>query len=88
MLSNPADQKRLLGAMKELSNSMTRVEAERDFQKEAIDSVAEELNLEKKYIRKLATIYHKQNMTQFKQENEEVETLYEILVNTGQGIQE
>ena len=88
MLSNPADQKRLLGAMKEISNSMTRVEAERDFQKEAIDSVAEELNLEKKYIRKLATIYHKQNMTQFKQENEEVETLYEILVNTGQGIQE
>jgi len=88
MLSNPADQKRLVGAMKELSNSMTRVEAERDFQKEAIDSVAEELNLEKKYIRKLATIYHKQNMTQFKQENEEVETLYEILVNAGQGIQE
>lgn len=88
MLSNPQDQKRLVGAMKELSNSMTRVEAERDFQKEAIDSVAEELGLEKKYIRKLATIYHKQNMTQFKQENEEVETLYEILVNAGQGIQE
>lgn len=88
MLSNPQDQKRLVGAMKELSNSMTRVEAERDFQKEAIDSVAEELDLEKKYIRKLATIYHKQNMTQFKQENEEVETLYEILVNAGQGIQE
>lgn len=88
MLSNPVDQKRLLGAMKELSDSMTRVEAERDFQKEAIDSVAEELDLEKKYIRKLATIYHKQNMTQFKQENEEVETLYEILVNAGQGIQE
>jgi cyanate lyase len=88
MLSNPNDQKRLVGAMKELSNSMTRVEAEKDFQKEAIDSVAEELNLEKKYIRKLATIYHKQNMTQFKQENEEVETLYEILVNAGQGIQE
>jgi cyanate lyase len=88
MLTNPNDQKRLVGAMKELSNSMTRVEAEKDFQKEAIDSVAEELNLEKKYIRKLATIYHKQNMTQFKQENEEVETLYEILVNAGQGIQE
>lgn len=88
MLSNPTDQKRLVGAMKELSNSMTRVEAERDFQKEAIDSVAEDLNLEKKYIRKLATIYHKQNMTEFKQENEEVETLYEIIINAGQGIQE
>lgn len=88
MLSNPADRKRLVDAMKELSNSMTRVEGERDFQKEAIDAVAEELNLEKKYIRKLATIYHNQSMTQFKQENEEVETLYEIIINTSQGIQE
>lgn len=88
MLSNPADRKRLVDAMKELSNSMTRVEGERDFQKEAIDAVAEDLNLEKKYIRKLATIYHNQSMNQFKQENEEVESLYEIIINTSQGIQE
>lgn len=88
MMNNPEDRKRLVGAMKEISDSMTRVDAEKDFQKEAIDSVSEDLGLEKKYIRKLATIYHKQNMTQFKQENEEVETLYEILVAAGQGIQE
>lgn len=79
MLSNPEDRKRLYNAVKELDKSMTHVEAERDFQKQAIDAAAEELNLEKKYIRKLAAIYHKQNMNAVKQEQEEIEALYEIM---------
>lgn len=76
MLTSPADRKVLLDAVKELSNSMTRVDGERDFQKEAIAEVAGKLNLEKKYVRKLARIYHKNNLTEVKQENEDVETLY------------
>jgi len=79
MLSNPEDRKKLFNCIQELDNSMTRMDGERNFQKEAIDSVAEELDLEKKYVRKLATIYHKQNMNQVKQEQEEVEALYEIM---------
>jgi cyanate lyase len=79
MLSNPMDRKRLVNAIKEIDASMTRVAAERDFQKDAIDTVAEELDLEKKYVRKLAAIYHKQNMNEVKQEQEEVEALYEIM---------
>lgn len=79
MLTSVEDRKRLYNAIKEIDNSMTRVAGERDFQKEAIDSVSEELNLEKKYIRKLAVIYHKQNMNDVKQEQEEVEALYELL---------
>ena len=55
---------------------MTRVDGERDFQKEAITEVAGKLNLEKKYVRKLARIYHKNNLNEVKQENEDVETLY------------
>ena len=55
---------------------MTRVDGERDFQKEAIVEVAKKLNLEKKYVRKLARIYHKNNLNEVKQENEDVETLY------------
>lgn len=82
MLSNPEDRKKLYSAIKEVDGSMTRVAAERDFQKEAIDKVAEELELEKKYVRKLATIYHKQNLNQVKQEQEEVEALYELMTQT------
>lgn len=80
MLSNPEDRKKLYNAIQEISNSMTRVDGERDYQKEAIDTIAEELDLEKKYVRKLASIYHKQNMNSVKQEMEEVEELYEAMV--------
>lgn len=76
MLTSPADRKTLLDAVKELSNSMTRVDGERDFQKEAIAEVSGKLNLNKKYVRKLARIYHKNNLNDVKQENEDVETLY------------
>lgn len=82
MLSNPEDRKKLLGAIKEIDNSMTRVAAERDFQKDAINQVADELELEKKYVRKLAAIYHKQNLSQVQQETEEVFELYDLIMGT------
>jgi len=82
MLSNPKDRERLLNAIKEIDNSLTRVSAERDFQKDAIVSVADELDLEKKYVRKLASIYHKQNLSQIQQESEEVFELYELITGT------
>ena len=81
MLSNPEDRKKLYNCVVEISNSMTRMDGERDFQKEAIDAIAEELDIEKKYVRKVANIYHKQNMNTVKMENEEVEELYEIISN-------
>ena len=80
MLSSPEDRKRLLSAIKDIDNSMTRVAAERDFQKDAINAVADELDLEKKYVRKLASIYHKQNLTEVQQETEEVAELYEMIM--------
>jgi cyanate lyase len=82
MLSSPEDRKRLLSAIKEIDNSMTRVAAERDFQKDAINAVADELDLEKKYVRKLASIYHKQNLTEVQQETEEVAELYEMITGS------
>ena len=80
MLSNPEDRKKLFNCSQEISNSMTRMDGERDFQKEAVDAIADELQLEKKYVRKVATIYHKQNINTVKIENEEVEDLYEIVM--------
>lgn len=79
MLSSPADREKLLSAIKEMSNSMTRVDAEKDFQKDVIDKVNDELGLEKKYVRKLAGIYHRQNFTTVQQEQEELQELYEAI---------
>jgi hypothetical protein len=79
MISSPEDRKKLLGAVKEISNSMTRADAERDFQKDAITAIADKLDLEKKYVRKLAVIFHKQNYNEVQQEREELEVLYEAM---------
>ena len=84
MLSNPEDRKKLLGAIKEIDNSMTRVAAERDFQKDAVNDIAEKLELEKKYVRKLASIYHKQNLAQVQQDVEEVAELYDLITQSNE----
>jgi hypothetical protein len=79
MLSNPADKDKLINGVKELSNSMTRVDAEKDFQKEAISTLADELGIKKPYISKIAAVYHKQNFAKMQAEHEELEDLYESL---------
>jgi hypothetical protein len=74
------DQKKIFGVIKELSNSMTRQDAERTYQNEAIKAAAEEHQIPKKQIRKLAKTYHKQNYTEEKQGAEEFSGLYETIV--------
>ena len=78
-LSNPADRKAVYDALREISNSLTRMEAERDLISETLKSVKDKFELPPKYVRTLAKIYHKQNFNQVKAEQEEVEYLYEAL---------
>jgi len=79
MLSSPNDRQKLLNGCKELSNSMTRVEAEKDYQRDAVSHLSQELGIEKKYINKVASMYHKQNFHQVQTEHQEIEDLYEAL---------
>ncbi len=77
------DKEKVLGVLKELSNAMTRIQAEKDFMKEAISDAAEKYELEKKHIRKMAQVYHKQNFDEIQGEAEEFCELYEsITTNT------
>lgn len=80
--SSPADRKAINECIKEISNSMTRVEGERDFIKEAVADICKKFELPKKTFRKMVKVYHKQNFTQEKEENEEFETMYETITNT------
>jgi viroplasmin and RNaseH domain-containing protein len=77
--SDPQTKQTLLNALKEMSNSMTRVDAEKDLQKEIIEEVSDKTEVPKKYISKLARIYHKQNISEVKTENDDLETLYEVV---------
>lgn len=79
MLTNPKDKEKLQNAIKEMSNSMTRIDAEKDLQKDIIEKASDDTGVDKKYIKKLAAIYHKQTFTQVQTEREEIEDLYESL---------
>ena len=77
--SDPAARKAIKKCMDELSASMSRIDGERDFIKEAIDNICEEYEMSKKTFRKLAKVYHKQNFSKEVAEHEEFETMYEQL---------
>jgi hypothetical protein len=78
--SSPTDKQRIKDAMVEISNAMTRIEAERDFIKDAVAALEEDVGVPKKYIRKMAKIYHKQNLNEVRGEMDDVEALYESTI--------
>ena len=80
-ISNPEDKKKFLNAIVEISNSMTRTEAERDLINEIIKDLSEEFDINKKIIRKIAKAYHKQNLNEEQQDRDEFVELYEEVVS-------
>ena len=81
MISNELDRKKFNDALQEISNSMTRVAAEKDLIKDIVVDLSEQFQLPKKTINKLAKVYHKQSFSQEEQEFDELQTLYEEVIN-------
>lgn len=73
-------KKQLQGAIKEISNSMLRGEAERDLIREIVKEQSSELQIPKKTITKIAKTYHKQNLTQEIEEHEDFVELYDKVI--------
>lgn len=72
---------KLLGAIKEMDKSLTRSEGEREYVREATKRIAEELNIDKKSVRSLVKIFHKQNFSEEQAQHKELEMLYQQLVH-------
>lgn len=81
-ISNPADRKKIKDALQEISDSMTRIDAEKDLIKDIVNDVNDNFKLPKKYINKMARIYHKQNFAKEQQETDELESLYLTIVDS------
>ena len=81
--SSPEDRKSIKNALDEISNSLTRIGAEKDLIKDilALAKVEEDQEIPKKYMRKMAKIYHQQEFALFQQETDDLETLYETVVS-------
>ena len=74
--SSPDDRAKVQAALKEMSAAMTRIEAERDYINESLKMLEENFELPKKYMRKVARVYHKQNINEVKNEFSDVEDIY------------
>jgi hypothetical protein len=76
------DRKKLHNALVEASNSLTRIDAERDLIKNIINDTNKNFQIPKKTIKKLIRVYHKQNFSEEVATHEEFENLYETVTKT------
>jgi len=76
------DRKKLHNALVEASNSLTRIDAERDLIKNITNDTSKNFQIPKKTIKKLIRVYHKQNFSEEVATHEEFETLYETVTKT------
>ena len=77
--SSTADQKLIKDAVTEISGAMTRIEAEQGLIKEILSRVEEEVKLPKKFVSKLAKVYHNQSFDKEVADAEDFQELYQII---------
>jgi hypothetical protein len=77
--SDPKTRKAIFDAINELSVSMTRIDSERELMKDIVEETSSRTEVPKKYITKMAKIYHNQSMAEVKAENSDLEELYEAI---------
>lgn len=70
------DKQKIKNAIVEISNSMTRTEAEREFIRETIKRMNDEEGIDRRLLRKMARAYHKNNFQDETALNDEFETLF------------
>jgi len=78
---NENDRNRLKNAIREMNDSMTRVAAERDLQKETIRTLHDELGLDKKMVRRMARTYYNANFNSEVEDNKSFEEFYSTIIN-------
>ena len=74
------DKKKIHNAIQEASNSLTRIEAERDLIKNILTDTSKNFQIPKKTVKKLINVYHKQNFDEEVAVAEQFENLYETVV--------
>lgn len=74
-----ADKDKVAAAVREMSDCMLRMEAERELMKDIVDVTSEKYEIDKKHFRKISNIYHKRNLDEARSETNEVFDLYEEL---------
>lgn len=76
------DKKQIRGAVVEASNSLLRIDAEKDLIKNIIDGLYDTYKIPKKTLSKIIKVYHKQNFNEEVALNEEFEDLYQTVTTS------
>ena len=76
MKLSEVDRDKLRKGISEMDSSMTRVDAERDLQKEIVNTLHEKLDMEKKVIRRIARSHHRATFATEQEENALFEEVY------------
>ena len=74
------DKQKVKAVLVEISNSMTRMDAEKEFIKDAVDAASKIHEIPKKTLTKMAKVFHKNNYAQELSSIEEFTTIYENIV--------
>lgn len=77
---SPEERKKLKGMISELNDSMVRVAAERDLQKEILTRANDDLGVDKKVVRRMAKAYFNSNYNEEVESNRTFEEFYENVV--------
>lgn len=78
--SSPSDRQKLKNLLVEVTNCLARIDGEKEAMKEIISTGEENFGVKKKIITKLARTMYKRNYSDLQAENDDFESLYEILV--------
>lgn len=78
--SSPVDRKAIADGIKEISNSLSRIEGERTYIKESIDALSEKYGVDKKYLRRTARDYHKDQFEAVTEEDAQYSDFFEMIM--------
>jgi hypothetical protein len=78
--SNPKDLERIKKAVVEASDSLLRIDSEREEIKAIAELMAEELQLPKRHFMRMVKVYHKSTYDTEVKLNEDFQALYEAVV--------
>ena len=78
--SSPVDRKAIADGIKEISNSMTRIEGERTYIKESFEALSDKFGVDKKYLRRMARDFHKDQFEVVTEEDAQYSDLFEAIL--------
>lgn len=80
ILNDPDKRKRFKSALATVTHYFQAIDDQKEGIKETVQSIADEYGVEKKLVRKLASVMYKHNYTTIQEENRHFELLYETVI--------